>query len=367
MSIRIAHVIGALDYGGVETNALNLIRYLPRDVFESSVIYTGVSESGRRVEFEQLATFDRCPYVPGRRIDFVRRLRNILSKARFEVTLSYAFGNHFLVCTAARLAGVSRSYVRVAGSPSRGRRARLKSILFAHASRPVCTGEIAVSEVVRSELVGSIRLPARRIKLIPNGCDADGILERATTARTGRTPSGETVVLMVARMDDAKDQGTLIRATGLIARQGTRIRVDLAGDGPERAAHEALCKREGVAELVRFLGNRSDVPELLGASDIAVLATRTEGMPNTLLEAMSARTPIIATDIPICREVLQGGACGVLVRPGDASALGEAIHALSRDESLRRRLTDLAFERVTRVYGRSRMIDEYARLLAGTR
>lgn len=367
MPVRIAHVIGALDYGGVETNALNLIRYLPPDEFDSSVIYTGVSESGRSDEFKQLASFEHCPYVPGHRVDFVKRLRDVFRESRTEVALSYAFGNHLLVCTGACLAGVRRSYVRVAGSPSRGRRARLKSILLAHVSRPVCNGEIAVSEVVRDELVGSIRLPKGRIQMIANGCDTEGILERATKARAGRVSTGETVVLMVARMDDAKDQGTLIRATGQLARLGTRIRVNFAGDGPERAAHEELCRREGVTEVINFLGNRRDVPDLLGMSDIAVLATRTEGMPNTLLEAMSARTPIITSDIPICREVLQGGDCGVLVPPGNASALGEAIQAVAGDGPLRSRLTDAAYERVTRVYGRNRMIEEYTRLLRGSR
>ena len=363
MPVRIAHVVGALDYGGVETNALNLIRYLPPDEFISSVIYTGESESARKEDFEKLAAFAHCPYIPGGRVDFIRRLRSVFRTSRIEVSLSYAFGNHFLVCAAARLAGVERSYVRVAGSPSRGRKNTLRSILLAHAARPVCSGEIAVSGVIREELARSIHLPARRIRMIPNGCDTEGILERATRARAGRTFTGEIVVLMVARMDDAKDQGTLIHAVAQVARGGVKIRVDLAGDGPERAAHERLCQREGVSEIVCFLGNRRDVPELLGASDIAVLATRTEGMPNTLLEAMSARTPIVATDIPICREVLRGGDCGVLVPPGDANALAEAIHSISTDGTLRRKLTDSAFQRVTEIYGRTRMVEEYARLL----
>jgi len=150
----------------------------------------------------------------------------------------------------------------------------LKSILLAHAARPVCSGASAVSGVVREELATSIHLPARRIRMIPNGCDTEGTLERANRARAGRTITGEIVVLMVASMEHAKDQGMLIRAAAQIAKGGARIRVDLAGDGTERAAHERLCEREGLSDIVRFLGNRRSIVAAITQTEIDAPWTR---------------------------------------------------------------------------------------------
>lgn len=128
---------------------------------------------------------------------------------------------------------------------------------------------------------------------------------------------------------------------------------------------QSLTDELGVRDLVRFLGVRDDVPELMGASDIVVHATRSEGLGMTMVEAMAAGVPVVATDIPACREVLDGGRCGLLVPLGDAPALAEAICRLLDDAPLRRRLVDAASERVRAKYHVKRMAADYAELLRG--
>lgn len=173
------------------------------------------------------------------------------------------------------------------------------------------------------------------------------------------------VVLMVARMDDAKDQPTLIQACAHLIRSGFRIQLRLAGDGPERSNHEALCHSEGIESSVEFLGNRTDIPELLGACDIAVLATHTEGFGIVLAEAMSAGASVIATDIPVCRDVLDSGRCGLLVPPRNAEALADAIRRLLEDDVLRYNLVHEGFARASEFYDIEHLVNSYAALLTG--
>jgi glycosyltransferase involved in cell wall biosynthesis len=239
-----------------------------------------------------------------------------------------------------------------------------KSSVLAHLARPFCTGEIAASKQVGDELVRRLRLPRRRVHNVNNACDVLGIADRAAKVRLLRIKNDPPIILMVARMDDAKDQPTLIQACALLTRSGFPIRLRFAGEGPERAKHEALCRNEGIEDLVEFLGSRRDVPELIGECDLAVLATHTEGFGIVLAEAMSAGTPVIATDIPVCRDVLDSGRCGLLVPPRDVEALADAIRRLLEDAVLRDRLARAGRARAAELYDIKHMVDRYAALLA---
>jgi len=170
---------------------------------------------------------------------------------------------------------------------------------------------------------------------------------------------------MVARMDDAKDHPTLIKACATLIRSGFPVRLRLAGNWPDRAKHEELCQKESIKDSVEFLGSRSDVPELLGASDIAVLATHTEGFGIVLAEAMSAKIPVIATDIAVCREVLDAGRCGLLMPPRDVEALAGAIRRLVEDVELSNHLVQEGFKRAAELYDIKHLVDKYAALLTG--
>ena len=366
--LRIVHVLGAMDYGGVESVALRLIRTMDPDQFEHSVISTAVAPGPRQQEFAGLSgvAFVECPYQPGRRVEFVWRMRRALRELQPDRVLAYSLGNHAMVSLAARLAGVGAVYVRVAGSPLRDFATRWKSTVLAQVARPFCRGEIAVSSEVARQLVSGVGLPARRVHTIPNGCDVEQIRRRSAAVRASARERRGLLLLMISRMDDAKDQETLLRASSLLLRSGKANRVQLAGDGPNRPRLETLAREMQVAGSVEFLGNRSDVAELLGACDMLVHATHTEGFPNVLIEAMAAETPVLATDLPVTREVLDDGDCGLLVPGRDPYALAEAIVRLAQDASLRRKMVGRAAERVERLYDIQTMARRYASLLLGS-
>jgi glycosyltransferase involved in cell wall biosynthesis len=220
--------------------------------------------------------------------------------------------------------------------------------------------------VERSFLEAAGWLPSGS-RTIANGCDVAGIAERARRARQLRRRDERLVVGMVARLDPIKDQATLIRAFANVAREHPQAELWLIGDGPRAWQLCDLATAAGVADQVVFWGQRSDVPELLGQMDLfAFSTTRDEGFGIALIEAMAAGLPVIASDVPACREVLGDGAAGLLVPPGDHARLAQAICALLSSERQRAAWARLDLQRATDHYDIRRCVDFWYRLLLPT-
>jgi glycosyltransferase involved in cell wall biosynthesis len=187
----------------------------------------------------------------------------------------------------------------------------------------------------------------RRLVLVPNGVD----LERAPAphprdrvrAVLGVRPDACAAV-SVARLVPQKGLDVLLDALASAA-DGSNLELWLAGDGPERAALEARAVRLGLVGRVRFLGRRDDVPDLLAAGDLFVLASRHETTPIALLEAMAAGRACIATDVGDCPAMLAHGEAGRIVAPGDVRGLAAALLAVAADGGLRERLGRSARDR----------------------
>jgi glycosyltransferase involved in cell wall biosynthesis len=156
---------------------------------------------------------------------------------------------------------------------------------------------------------------------------------------------------MVARLDPIKDQATLIRAFAEVANEHPRAELWLIGDGLRARELCELAVAAGVADRVVFWGARRDVPEMLGQMDLfAFSTTRDEGFGIALIEAMAAGLPVVASDVPACREVLGDGAAGILVPPGDPVRLARAISTLLGSERQRAAWAGRALRRATDRY-----------------
>jgi glycosyltransferase involved in cell wall biosynthesis len=143
----------------------------------------------------------------------------------------------------------------------------------------------------------------------------------------------------------------------------------LAGDGPQRGALEAESRRLGIAERVVFLGHREDVPALLSCCDLFVLPSLFEGLPVSVLEAMAAARPVIATAIGGTDEAVVHGKTGLLVPPGDSAALATSIQLLLADRAMADRLAQAGRARVEQEFSAETMTDRvsllYDEVLAG--
>jgi glycosyltransferase involved in cell wall biosynthesis len=136
---------------------------------------------------------------------------------------------------------------------------------------------------------------------------------------------------MVATMEAHKDHATLLRALPEVIKNWPGFLLLLVGDGSLRPSLEKLAVDLGVDSSVRFVGSSRDVPSWLAKAQIFVFSTTAqEGLGSVLLEALAAGLPVVASDVPACREVLENGRWGTLVKPGSSSDLADAVSATVR-------------------------------------
>ena len=168
------------------------------------------------------------------------------------------------------------------------------------------------------------RVPPDRLRVIHNGIDIGAIIPVPPTPRGWH-------VVHVARLNAVKDQVTLLRAARLVLDREPAFRLDIVGDGEQRQALERLSADLGLGNAVRFHGFQMDVRPFLAGRDAFVLSSVSEGIALTLLEAMAAALPVVATDVGGNREVVIAGETGFLVPPGDPAALARALITLLSD------------------------------------
>jgi glycosyltransferase involved in cell wall biosynthesis len=181
------------------------------------------------------------------------------------------------------------------------------------------------SDYVRDSFRRRTILAKSRFQTIPNCAQIERITARAAKARMVRVKD-KTRFIMVGTMEGHKDQSTLVQAAALLAQRRQDFEVLLAGGGKLIEKIKGQIATLGMAGMVMPLGMRTDIPELLGQSDAFVFSTTSqEGFGTVFIEALAAGLPVIASDVPACREALANGSFGRLVQPQDAQALAGAM------------------------------------------
>lgn len=198
-----------------------------------------------------------------------------------------------------------------------------------------------------------------RLHRIPNGIDCAAVAAAVPVRPAGDVPT----ILFAGRLDRQKGVDLLLHAFAEVAKKVPFVRLLLAGEGPEGGELASLARRLGIEGRVDLLGRRDDVWSLLRGATVCALPTRAEGMSNTLLEALAAGCPVVATDIPPNLEVLSGGG-GVLVPTDDVGALAHALVELLERPQERARLARLGQARVRERFDMERVVDLHLQLLA---
>lgn len=215
---------------------------------------------------------------------------------------------------------------------------------------------VAVSGHVGTQLV-SAGLRADRLDVIENAVAPLPVRNRQRARRRLGLADDVPVVVCIARLARQKRHDLLIEAWPHVGGDALLL---VVGDGPTRPELEAAVGSAGLSSRVRLLGRRQDVDWLLAAADLAVLATDWEGLPVSLLEAMTVGVPVLASRVGGVEEAL--GAAAFLVEPGSSRALAEGINALLADASARSALAAQGGELVAARFAPDRMLAGYRRL-----
>jgi glycosyltransferase involved in cell wall biosynthesis len=347
---------------GSERCLLDLVQHLDRNRFRPVVVCNGESlataaeKLGATVYWGERFGEQHSRFLPSRAL--VREARRIVRE--HHIRLIHA--NDFQPI--AWLLPVARS-------------ARIPMVLHVHiptTQEERCyTWSHQVARVVgvsRTALEGFLDdgLPANRATVIYNAVDPARLSAGdATALRADLGLSQQDVVLTaVGSLIWRKGFDILLRAFAHVraaapAAAAARARLLFLGDGPQREEFEGLARSLGLADIVHFLGRRTDVPAILNASDIALSAAREEGLPLNVLEAAFFGLPTVLSDIPPHREIVQHGRTGLIVPADNVTAFADAIAQLLTDPAGRQRLGQAAREHIHSNF----LIERYARQFSG--
>jgi glycosyltransferase involved in cell wall biosynthesis len=228
----------------------------------------------------------------------------------------------------------------------------------------VANAVFTVSAELREFYCRETGFPPERMRVIPNGVDVQRIDEASQSGRHGvredlGIASNDFVVGTVARLDATKDTITLARAFARLPRHAG-IKLLIVGDGNERARLERFAAESGLTSAIIFTGARNDVPRLLGAMNVFALPSLSEGMPITVLEAMAARLPVVATNVGALPELVEEGATGFLVTPQQDAAMAERLMRFYADRELAEAFGVSARGKVERDFSLDLMLRRYA-------
>lgn len=311
----IAHVIDSMDVGGAEAVVSALCR-LQRGAGHRVSVHC---LHRRGVMGERLVS-DGIPVTvhgPGRSLAITWRLYRAFRAVRPEVVHCHNKSATVHAALAARLAGARLVSTRhgMAAPPYRLR----KELKFWIVAATMCDRVVAVCETARRNMVAGARRAARNVVTIRNGAYP------AATAEGAPRADGRFTLVTVGRLVPAKSYVTLLASVAQARMHVPDIALRLVGDGPERASLEQVTAKLGLTDVVQFCGERADVGTLLSDADVFVLSSLSEGLPISILEAMAAGLPTIVTEVGGMPEVVALSRAGVVVPPGDVSALARAI------------------------------------------
>jgi glycosyltransferase involved in cell wall biosynthesis len=360
--VRVVYLTHTLGVGGAEELILNMVTRLPRDRYESIVccfenppgpIGPEIAAHGIAVEPLGIAPGWRHLFAWWTIVRYLRRVKPhivhtfMLPASLYGRSAAVAAGVPIIIGTEVNIYDRKQRHHIV-----------IERLL---AAKTACV--VASAESVKRAYVRQLGVPEDGVRVIYNAVNWDR-LQATKTPHDVRAelgiPDDRLVVGVVATLQDKKGHRVLFDA---VARtQGLeRVWLMLVGDGPERPALEQYAASLGIRDRVTFCGTRRDLGNVLPAMDVFALPSLWEGLPLALLLALGSGRPVVATRIAGIPEVISEGETGLLVEPGDAAGLGDALARLCGDPAFRERLGSRA-----RTIARERFgADAYIRQVTG--
>jgi sugar transferase (PEP-CTERM/EpsH1 system associated) len=369
--MRVCHVLHTMGVGGAEMLVARMIGRRPEGIDFCVAVLDKIGDLGERVAATGIPV-ERVGRRAGVDLSLLRRLRHLYARLRPDLLHCHQYTPWFYGGWAgalSKLPVVFTEHGRHQPDHRRWRRVLFNRYLLAHTQAIV-----AVSHSIRDALVENEMLPARRIEVVYNGVDEqtlyrDEALRKRMRKQLG-IPADTLVIGHAGRLMPVKNQSLLLRALALLRHKKPELNwlALLAGGGALQGALSRQCSELALEDRVHFLGQRSDVRELLCAFDLFALPSFSEGTSVTLLEAMACGLPIVATAVGGNPELVEDGKQGWLVPSDDAESFATALLRLV-DADRRARMGEAARREVEARFTEQGMTDSYLsiydRVLAG--
>lgn len=360
----VVHVLHRLYRAGAELLAADLARRLGDAYRFSFVCLDEVGPLGEELLAEGYAV--RClDRQPGVDLGTAWRMARVLDELGADIVHAHQYTPFFYSASARLGMGtppiVFTEHGRHVPDVRKLKRVMANQVLLKPGDRVT-----AVGAYVRDALVANEGIEHDRVEVIRNGIDAAAFGQPVRSRGEVRAELGlgemTPVVIQVARFHPVKDHGTALRALARLRESIPEAVLLLVGDGEGRGELEGLAEEMGLDESVRFLGVREDIADLLGASDVFLLTSVSEGVSLTLLEASAAGLPIVATRVGGNPEVVEHGVTGLLADAADSTALACRLRQLLEDDGLRQTMGAAGAVRIRRWFDQTEMHESYQRV-----
>jgi glycosyltransferase involved in cell wall biosynthesis len=349
--MKIAHIVDSMEMGGAETLVAQLCRHQRSHGHEPSVhahLRSGVI--GEQLQKEGIRV---AVHGPAHLPTITKRFHRLFRELRPDVVHCHNPTPAIYAAPAAKLNGakavIATRHSLVA--PPYNYAQELKFSLAAQ----FCDWVVGICEATTENLRNAPLARESKITCVYNGTVpiAPSCHPRETDLLT---------LLCVGRLAAVKDHATLLRATALAVKRGVRLQLWIVGDGPERSALEREAQALGLIEQVIFYGEQTNVSRFFNSADAFVMSSVSEGLPVSLLQAMSVGLPGITTDVGGMGEVVKLAGCGITVPESDPENFASAICRMAASEELRKTFSGRARASFEKHFTLDAMANAYMRL-----
>lgn len=356
--MNIAHLVLSLDFGGLEKLVIQFCDYLQRAGNKAMIISlsarTALANEARQKGIKILS----LQKAPGFDPMALVRLRRMIKDEKIDILHTHNFAPLVYGIIPAKLAGIKTINTRHGRAP-----------LSAHRLIWVLNDyTVAVSIDAHGELLKHNRLHPAKATVIYNGIELPDISSRMESLARARQRErlgltvGSLVIGTVGRLAREKDHATLFSAFRKVLEANVNAELAIVGGGELESELKDLSRQLNIHTHTKFLGFREDALEIIKTFDVFVLSSRMEGISLTLLEAMAAGKPVVATAVGGNPEVVEEGKTGLLVSVSDAEQMAQAILRIAHDQNLAESFGTAGRKRVEEKFNLHDMVSDYCRI-----
>jgi glycosyltransferase involved in cell wall biosynthesis len=384
---RVLHLVTSFEAGGTERQFVELLKRLNPERFDvrlAALRKEGPFYHEIAARFPEVPEFPLTSFYNRNALKQLGRLRALLRGERIDILHTHGFYDSLFGATAGRLAGVpviaSQRHLQL----SARRVHRWGSRAIHRLADKIVVNSAAIGDSIRH----SDGRTAGKIIVIHNGLGEclnppalggespidlslqeyasdyfKSLAHNALCCELGLSPQVR-IIGMVARLVTVKGHRYFLEAAARAAREDERLHFVLVGDGPLKEELAAQARQLGIVDRLHMLGERQDARRLVAAFDVAVLTSLSEGLPNTVMEAMSAAVPVIATAVGGTLELITDGQTGYLIPPANVEALVKRLLAVVSNPAESQALAQRGREFISTQFSMRRMVEAVERLYA---